>query len=85
MPAPALSMHSVFFTAIELTCLIESISTNNPRIEWKKIKNGVPSYVYFQNKISGKPLGTLFLFENPINQVDHCFSKQCPKTQSLAE
>ncbi|MEQ2228914.1 hypothetical protein ILYODFUR_013521, partial [Ilyodon furcidens] len=41
------------FEPIELTCLIESISTNNPRIEWKKIKNGVPSYVYFQNKISG--------------------------------
>ena len=49
-------MHSVFPTAIELTCLIESISTNNPRIEWKKIKNGVPSYVYFQNRIAGKPL-----------------------------
>uniref|UniRef100_A0A3Q4HXT7 Junctional adhesion molecule 3a n=1 Tax=Neolamprologus brichardi TaxID=32507 RepID=A0A3Q4HXT7_NEOBR len=46
-------MRSVFFPAIELTCLIESISTNNPRIEWKKIKNGVPSYVYFQNKIAG--------------------------------
>lgn len=45
---------SVFLTAIELTCLIESISTNNPRIEWKKIKNGIPSYVYFQNKISGE-------------------------------
>uniref|UniRef100_A0A3Q3AP43 Junctional adhesion molecule 3a n=1 Tax=Kryptolebias marmoratus TaxID=37003 RepID=A0A3Q3AP43_KRYMA len=41
------------FEPIELTCLIESISTNNPRIEWKKIKNGIPSYVYFQNKISG--------------------------------
>ncbi|KAF7654854.1 hypothetical protein LDENG_00064060 [Lucifuga dentata] len=41
------------FEPIELTCLIESISTNNPRIEWKKIKNGVPSYVYFQNRISG--------------------------------
>lgn len=53
---PALT-HSVCFTAIELTCLIESISTNNPRIEWKKIKNGVPSYVYFQNKIAGKRLG----------------------------
>ncbi|KAF3847586.1 hypothetical protein F7725_020614 [Dissostichus mawsoni] len=24
-----------------------------PRIEWKKIKNGVPSYVYFQNRIAG--------------------------------
>ncbi|XP_026219277.1 junctional adhesion molecule C isoform X1 [Anabas testudineus] len=45
------------FEPIELTCLIESISTNNPRIEWKKIKNGVPSYVYFQNKIAGKQLG----------------------------
>ncbi|KAM9853170.1 junctional adhesion molecule 3B [Aulostomus maculatus] len=41
------------FEPIELTCLIESISTNNPRIEWKKIKNGVPSYVYFQRKIAG--------------------------------
>ncbi|XP_063063390.1 junctional adhesion molecule 3B [Engraulis encrasicolus] len=41
------------FDSAELSCLIESISTNNPRIEWKKIKNGVPSYVYFQNKISG--------------------------------
>lgn len=41
--------------------MIESISTNNPRIEWKKIKNGVPSYVYFQNKISGNKL---YLSEN---------------------
>ncbi|XP_046891455.1 junctional adhesion molecule 3B [Hypomesus transpacificus] len=41
------------FETIELTCLIESISTNNPRIEWKKIKKGVVSYVYFQNRISG--------------------------------
>uniref|UniRef100_A0A1A8SA01 Junctional adhesion molecule 3a n=1 Tax=Nothobranchius rachovii TaxID=451742 RepID=A0A1A8SA01_9TELE len=41
------------FEPIELTCLIESISTNNPRIEWKKIKSGIPSYVYFQNKITG--------------------------------
>uniref|UniRef100_A0A4W5QG82 Junctional adhesion molecule 3 n=1 Tax=Hucho hucho TaxID=62062 RepID=A0A4W5QG82_9TELE len=41
------------FEPIELTCLIESISTNNPRIEWKKIRNSVPSYVYFQNQISG--------------------------------
>lgn len=55
------------FTAIELTCLIESISTNNPRIEWKKIKNGVPSYVYFQNKISGKLLWNSF-FLNKLHQ-----------------
>uniref|UniRef100_A0A8B9JWC4 Junctional adhesion molecule 3a n=1 Tax=Astyanax mexicanus TaxID=7994 RepID=A0A8B9JWC4_ASTMX len=47
------SVWATEFEPIELTCLIESISTNNPRIEWKKIKNGVPSYVYFQNKISG--------------------------------
>lgn len=52
-------MESIFSTAVELTCLIESISTNNPRIEWKKIKNGIPSYVYFQNKISGKALKVL--------------------------
>ncbi|XP_018598274.2 junctional adhesion molecule C-like [Scleropages formosus] len=40
------------FESIELSCLIESISTNNPRIEWKKIKNGEPSYVYFEKHIS---------------------------------
>lgn len=38
---------------IELSCLIESISTTNPRIEWKKITNEGPSYVYFEKKISG--------------------------------
>ncbi|KAL4608683.1 junctional adhesion molecule C [Arapaima gigas] len=41
------------FERIELSCLIESITTVNPRIEWKKIKNGEPSYVYFEKKISG--------------------------------
>ncbi|KAM8835113.1 junctional adhesion molecule 3B [Synchiropus picturatus] len=41
------------FDKIELSCLIDSISTPNPRIEWKKIKNGGPSYVYFDKKISG--------------------------------
>uniref|UniRef100_A0A3P9A6K6 Ig-like domain-containing protein n=1 Tax=Esox lucius TaxID=8010 RepID=A0A3P9A6K6_ESOLU len=41
------------FESVELSCLIESISTNNPRVEWKKIKNGVPSYVYFGNQVSG--------------------------------
>ncbi|XP_060799784.1 junctional adhesion molecule 3B isoform X2 [Neoarius graeffei] len=54
------------FESIELTCLIESISTNNPRIEWKKIKNGVPSYVYFQNKISGD-LENRALLREPAN------------------
>lgn len=62
MQPPTLTL-SVFFTAIELTCIIESISTNNPRIEWKKIKNGAPSYVYFQNKITGKLLGTFLFFK----------------------
>ncbi|XP_007254269.3 junctional adhesion molecule 3B [Astyanax mexicanus] len=41
------------FESIELSCLIESISTTRPRIEWKKIKNGEPSYVYFGNEIAG--------------------------------
>ncbi|KAG5843825.1 junctional adhesion molecule 3B [Anguilla anguilla] len=41
------------FESIELSCLIESITTSNPRIEWKKIKNGELSYVYFEKKISG--------------------------------
>ncbi|XP_060746339.1 junctional adhesion molecule 3B, partial [Tachysurus vachellii] len=41
------------FESIELSCLIESISTTSPRIEWKKIKEGKTSYVYFENKISG--------------------------------
>lgn len=33
--------------------MIESISTKNPRIEWKKIKDGEPSYVYFEKQIIG--------------------------------
>ncbi|XP_037323096.1 junctional adhesion molecule 3B-like, partial [Pungitius pungitius] len=41
------------FDKIELSCLIESISTTNPRIEWKKITNEGPSYVYFDGQISG--------------------------------
>ncbi|KAG7282662.1 hypothetical protein CRUP_017588 [Coryphaenoides rupestris] len=41
------------FESVELSCLIESISTNNPRIEWKKIVNSEPSYVFFDNKVSG--------------------------------
>ncbi|XP_042566824.1 junctional adhesion molecule 3B [Cyprinus carpio] len=41
------------FESIELSCMIESISTTKPRIEWKKIKKGEPSYVYFGKAISG--------------------------------
>ncbi|XP_016428523.1 junctional adhesion molecule C-like [Sinocyclocheilus rhinocerous] len=40
------------FESIELSCMIESISTTNPRIEWKKIKKGEPSYVYFEKEIA---------------------------------
>ncbi|XP_026861489.2 junctional adhesion molecule 3B isoform X1 [Electrophorus electricus] len=41
------------FESIELSCLIKSISTVSPRIEWKKIKDGKPSYVYFEKQIAG--------------------------------
>ncbi|XP_029030334.3 junctional adhesion molecule 3B, partial [Betta splendens] len=41
------------FNKVELSCLIDSISTTTPRIEWKKITNDGPSYVYFDKKISG--------------------------------
>ncbi|XP_066501890.1 junctional adhesion molecule 3B [Hoplias malabaricus] len=41
------------FESVKLTCIIDSISTANPRIEWKKIKNGEPSYVYFGKEIAG--------------------------------
>ncbi|XP_077410117.1 junctional adhesion molecule 3B-like isoform X2 [Vanacampus margaritifer] len=39
--------------SVDLTCQFESTSTNNPRIEWKKIKNGITSFVYFEKKIVG--------------------------------
>lgn len=77
-------MLSVFFTAIELTCLIESISTNNPRIEWKKIKNGVPSYVYFQSKIAGKPLGNSLFFKKPHQPVRPQHSKVMTQDSKLS-
>lgn len=53
--------HSLFLcpAEIELSCLIESISTTNPRIEWKKITNEGPSYVYFDKKISGSVLSLM--------------------------
>ncbi|XP_061596660.1 junctional adhesion molecule 3B-like [Cololabis saira] len=41
------------FDNVELTCLIESISTKTPRIEWKKLTRDGPSYVFFDGKISG--------------------------------
>nr|XP_020469198.1 junctional adhesion molecule C-like [Monopterus albus] len=41
------------FGRVELSCVIQSITTRNPRIEWKKITNEGPSYVFFDKKISG--------------------------------
>ncbi|XP_077421517.1 junctional adhesion molecule 3B-like isoform X2 [Vanacampus margaritifer] len=41
------------FEPVKLTCQIESNSTDNLRIEWKKIRNGTSSYVYFDRKIVG--------------------------------
>ncbi|KAM9292239.1 junctional adhesion molecule C, partial [Gastrophryne carolinensis] len=37
----------------ELSCIIKNSNTNKPRIEWKKMRNDVTSYVYFQNTIQG--------------------------------
>lgn len=55
---------------IELSCLIESISTINPRIEWKKITNEGPSYVYFERKISGNaPNPQLFHHIDMIHSI----------------
>lgn len=42
--------------------MIESISTSNPRIEWKKITNEGPSYVYFDGHISGEMHKKYFYF-----------------------
>lgn len=66
-------MHILFSppcTAIELSCLIESISTTSPRIEWKKIKNGKTSYVYFENKISGDFVWFFNIILHVISEID---------------
>uniref|UniRef100_A0A6I8SUC1 Junctional adhesion molecule 3 n=1 Tax=Xenopus tropicalis TaxID=8364 RepID=A0A6I8SUC1_XENTR len=39
--------------SVELSCIITSTKTNDPRIEWKKIKNDDADYVYFENHIQG--------------------------------
>ncbi|XP_078538063.1 junctional adhesion molecule C [Lissotriton helveticus] len=56
----AVKLHSVNlnpvvleFQSVELSCIIKSTETPNPRIEWKKIRNGETSYVYFTDKIMG--------------------------------
>lgn len=46
-------------TVAELTCVVETETIENPRVEWKKIKNGVSSHVYYQNRVQGKVLGVL--------------------------
>ncbi|MBN3304120.1 JAM3 protein, partial [Amia calva] len=51
------------FSEVELSCLIRSITTLKPRIEWKKIQNGEPSYVYFESKIIGALQNRAMLLE----------------------
>ncbi|XP_041098373.1 junctional adhesion molecule 3B isoform X2 [Polyodon spathula] len=41
------------FQSVVLSCNIKSISTPDPRIEWKKFRGGETTFVYFQGKISG--------------------------------
>ncbi|CAH2320493.1 junctional adhesion molecule C [Pelobates cultripes] len=41
------------YQSVELSCIIKSTTTNDPRIEWKKIRNDETSYVYFDNTIQG--------------------------------
>ncbi|KAM4016122.1 junctional adhesion molecule C isoform 2-T2 [Anomaloglossus baeobatrachus] len=41
------------FQRVELSCQIKQTNTKNPRIEWKKIRNGDTSYVYFHSVIQG--------------------------------
>ncbi|NXP69655.1 JAM3 protein, partial [Ramphastos sulfuratus] len=41
------------FQSVELSCIIKSTVTPDPRIEWKKIQDGETSYVFFDNKMQG--------------------------------
>ncbi|XP_072012870.1 junctional adhesion molecule C isoform X2 [Engystomops pustulosus] len=41
------------FQRVELSCVIKHTNTDNPRVEWKKIRNGDISYVFFDNIIQG--------------------------------
>ncbi|XP_077105459.1 junctional adhesion molecule C [Ranitomeya variabilis] len=41
------------YQRVELSCQIKQTYTENPRIEWKKIRNGDTSYVYFHGVIQG--------------------------------
>ncbi|KAG8568043.1 hypothetical protein GDO81_013869 [Engystomops pustulosus] len=44
------------FQRVELSCVIKHTNTDNPRVEWKKIRNGDISYVFFDNIIQVKPV-----------------------------
>ncbi|KAM4609587.1 junctional adhesion molecule C, partial [Discoglossus pictus] len=39
--------------SVELSCIIKSTNTSDPRIEWKKIRHGDTSYAYFNGEIQG--------------------------------
>ncbi|XP_064424734.1 junctional adhesion molecule 3B isoform X3 [Latimeria chalumnae] len=41
------------FNEIELSCIIKSIHTPNPRIEWKKIRRGETTHVYYNGAFMG--------------------------------
>nr|XP_033774783.1 junctional adhesion molecule C [Geotrypetes seraphini] len=42
------------YHGVELSCIIEDgIVTSSPRIEWKKIRPGETSYVFFNNQVVG--------------------------------
>ncbi|XP_016072874.1 PREDICTED: junctional adhesion molecule C isoform X2 [Miniopterus natalensis] len=45
------------FESVELSCIITDSQTNDPRIEWKKIKDAQTTYVYFDNKVQGDLAG----------------------------
>ncbi|XP_056400452.1 junctional adhesion molecule C isoform X2 [Hyla sarda] len=41
------------FQRVELSCIIKNTNTDNPRVEWKKMRNDDVSYVYFDKMIQG--------------------------------
>ncbi|XP_008565358.1 PREDICTED: junctional adhesion molecule C [Galeopterus variegatus] len=45
------------FESVELSCIITDSQTNDPRIEWKKIKDDQTTYVFFDNSIQGDLAG----------------------------
>ncbi|KAM4704154.1 junctional adhesion molecule C [Rhinophrynus dorsalis] len=48
-PYPVVQEHQ----SVELSCIIKSTNTNDPRVEWKKLRNDDADYVYFDNHIQG--------------------------------